>query len=45
MFRFLEADIVGWVYGSLSDVGDAQKNPDLMQKAYQLGQRLAQSGG
>ena len=42
MFRFLQADIVGWVYGSLSDVGDAQKNPELMKKACQLGERLAQ---
>ena len=41
MFRFLQANIVGWVYGSLMDVGDAQKNPELMQQAHQLGKRLA----
>jgi multimeric flavodoxin WrbA len=41
MFRFLQADIVGWVYGTLMDVGDAQKDSELMQKAYQLGERLA----
>lgn len=41
MFRFLQADIVGWVYGSLMDVGDAQKNPGLMEKAHQLGKQLA----
>jgi multimeric flavodoxin WrbA len=41
MFRFLEADIVGWVYGTLMDVGDAQKNPDLMEKAYQIGRQIA----
>ena len=41
MFHFLEADIVGWVYGSLMDVGDAQKNPDLMEKAYQIGRQIA----
>lgn len=41
MFRYLDANIIGWVYGSLSDVGDAQKHPDLMEKAYQLGQKLA----
>jgi multimeric flavodoxin WrbA len=40
MFRFLQADIVGWVYGSLSDVGDAEKHPELMQQAYQLGEKL-----
>lgn len=42
MFRFLQADVVGWVYGSLGDVGDAQKHPDLMDKAYRLGKKLAQ---
>ena len=40
MIRFLDARIAGWVHGSLSDVGDAQKNPDLMQKADQLGERM-----
>lgn len=44
MFRFLEADIAGWVYGTLMDVGDAQKNPKLMEKARQLGKSLAQPG-
>jgi multimeric flavodoxin WrbA len=41
MFRFLQANIVGWVYGSLMDVGDAQKSTQLMDKAYQLGRKLA----
>ena len=41
MFRFLEADVVGWVYGTLSNVGDAQKNPELMEKAFQLGKQIA----
>jgi multimeric flavodoxin WrbA len=41
MFRFLQADILGWVYGTLMDVGDAQNNPELMLKAHQLGERLA----
>ncbi len=40
MFRFLQARVVGWVYGSLMDVGDAQKHPGLMEQAFQLGQRL-----
>jgi len=40
MFKFLQARIVGWVYGSLTDVGDAQKHPELMEQAYQLGERL-----
>jgi multimeric flavodoxin WrbA len=43
MFHFLQADIVGWIYGSLMDVGDAQKNHELMEKAYQLGKQLAQA--
>ena len=41
MFRFLEADLVGWVYGTLMHVGDAQKNPELMEKAYRLGGQIA----
>jgi len=43
MFRFLQVEVVGWVYGSLGDVGDAQKHPELMNKAFQLGMKLAQS--
>jgi multimeric flavodoxin WrbA len=42
MFRFLEADIAGWVYGSLMDIGDAAKNPELMQRAYRLGMKIAE---
>lgn len=41
MCRFLKADIVGVVHGSLSEVGDAQKHPELMERAFRLGQRLA----
>ena len=41
--RFLKSEIVGIVHGSLSDVGDAGKNPVLMQAAYNLGQQLAGS--
>lgn len=41
MFRFIQADVAGWVYGSLSDIGDAQQNPELMEKAYRLGRKLA----
>jgi len=43
MCRFLKADIVGVVHGSLSDIGDAQKHPELMERAFRLGQRLAGS--
>jgi multimeric flavodoxin WrbA len=41
MFRFLHAPILGIVYGSVSDPGDAEKQPELMEQAYRLGQRLA----
>ena len=41
MCRFLDSKIAGIVHGSLSEVGDAEKNPELMQKAYDLGQLLA----
>jgi multimeric flavodoxin WrbA len=41
MFGFLESDIVGLVHGSVMNIGDAHKNPQLMKKAYQLGKKLA----
>jgi len=40
MFRFLEAPIVGMVYGSVMDPGDAEKQPELMRTAYELGKKL-----
>lgn len=39
-FRFLHAPITGMVYGSASDVGDAEKQPELMQAAFELGLKL-----
>lgn len=41
MIRYLQAEIAGWVYGSLSNVGDAEKHPDLMRQAFELGEKLA----
>jgi len=41
MFRYLELEIAGMVYGSASEIGDVEKQPELMQKAYQLGEKLA----
>jgi multimeric flavodoxin WrbA len=38
---FLEAEIAGCVHGSLSAVGDAAKNPRLMDAAFRLGRKLA----
>jgi multimeric flavodoxin WrbA len=45
MGRFLKSEIVGIVHGSLMDVGDAEKHPDLLQQAYELGQSLAAAAG
>jgi len=41
MFRYIRAEIVGFLYGTASDVGDVEKQPALMERAYKLGQRLA----
>ena len=41
MCRFLKSEIVGIVHGSLMDVGDAEKHPELLEQAYDLGRRLA----
>jgi multimeric flavodoxin WrbA len=41
MCRFLESKIAGIVHGSLNDVGDAEKHPELLQQAYDLGKLLA----
>ena len=42
MFRYLKMEIAGMVYGTASDIGDVQKQPELMERAYKLGQKLAQ---
>lgn len=41
MFRFLQMEIVGMVYGTLMDIDDVYKQPELMECAYKLGQKLA----
>ena len=43
MFRYIGAEIKGMVYGSANKVGDIEKQPDLLQKAYQLGLKLGAS--
>jgi multimeric flavodoxin WrbA len=43
MCRFLKAEIAGMVYGTMADVGDAEKQPELMEQAYKLGQKLGKS--
>jgi multimeric flavodoxin WrbA len=40
MCRFFNGRIIGIVHGSLSDVGDAEKHPELLEQARQLGQSL-----
>ena len=42
MARFLHGELVGIVHGSLDDVGEAEKQPALMEQAYLLGQQLGQ---
>ncbi len=41
MFRYLHGEIIGVVHGTAMDVGDVEKQPNLMEKAYKLGQKLA----
>jgi hypothetical protein len=41
MCRYLKSEIVGIVHGSLSDVGDAEQHPELLEQAFDLGRRLA----
>jgi multimeric flavodoxin WrbA len=44
MFRYLDADIIGIVHGSAHECGDVEKQPELMESAYQLGQKLGANG-
>ncbi len=41
MFRYMGANLGGVVYGTAMDIGDAQKQPELMERAFQLGQKIA----
>lgn len=40
-FNYVGAKIVGMIYGSASEAGEIQNNRDLMEKAYELGKRIA----
>jgi multimeric flavodoxin WrbA len=44
MFRYLGANIAGIVYGTAMDVGDVQQQPELMERAYKLGEKLGTGG-
>ena len=41
--RYVGMDFNGIVHGSAMDIGDAEKNPILMEQAFQLGKSLAQT--
>jgi multimeric flavodoxin WrbA len=41
-FDYVPAQIVGFVYGCASEVGEIQQDRNVMDKAYGLGTRLAQ---
>ncbi len=38
--RFIEAEIVGMVYGSAWKAGEVRKNKALMEEAYELGKKI-----
>jgi multimeric flavodoxin WrbA len=42
MCRYLKAEVVGMVYGTANDIGDVEKQPELMDQAYQLGRKLVE---
>lgn len=39
--RYIGMDIVDVVHGSAMDVGDVEKQPELLERAFKLGQKLA----
>jgi multimeric flavodoxin WrbA len=41
MVRYLDGDPVGVVYSSSFETGDGQDKPEALQKAYQLGEKIA----
>lgn len=41
MCRFLRSEIVGIVHGSMSEIGDAENHPGLLEQAFNLGKRMA----
>jgi multimeric flavodoxin WrbA len=43
MARFLHGELVEVVHASLDEVGEAEKQPALMEQAYRLGQKLGKS--
>ena len=41
MCRYLHIDVVGVVHASANNLGDVQKMPDALQRAYDLGKKIA----
>jgi multimeric flavodoxin WrbA len=41
MFRYIGANFSGLVYGTAMEIGDVQNQPELLQEAFRLGERLA----
>ena len=42
--RYTGLELAGIVHGTANDIGDAEKEPELMAQAFQLGQKLAAVG-
>jgi multimeric flavodoxin WrbA len=40
MLRYIGGNIAGILYGTAMDIGDVQKQPGLMERAYKLGEKL-----
>jgi hypothetical protein len=43
-FGYIEANIVGMVYGSAMDAGQIRSNEKVMKEAFNLGKKLASDG-
>lgn len=44
MLRYIGAEFSGMVYGTANDIGDIQKQPELLAQAYKLGKKLGEDG-
>jgi multimeric flavodoxin WrbA len=40
MFRYIGGEIAGIVHGTANEIGDVKKQPELMENAFKLGQKL-----
>jgi multimeric flavodoxin WrbA len=44
MFRYIGADLSGMVYGTANKEGDVLNQPELLERAYKLGEKLGKDG-